>query len=436
MCGFVRTEQCAPALAQSATARERMPDMYAISSDNGRRASQTGPERPELPILFHLMDVSRPRAAAKDALASPAPAEQPKVAELSSLVTTAALDAVSTTLAAPATEFKATPAPELTAASLGTVSAESLDSPFKSIADSDKPASENAPDAKPATELAVTAALESAAQASQPAATVTLKSKTVERRQRKTPASEDWFASHGKFIAIGFVIALIGTVYYARTNRQQASPSKSEAVPQSPLVEIRSTDPPAESATKSVTTVAAVSDSKVELQPPSAPPLIASAPASDKTTSADKLFDFPATAKVEQRIAARSSTAAGSEAKNEQPPASSAPANSVPALAPAYPVTTSPPGYPSTTVTPAAYPQTSAPAQQVPSNPASSYRSQFPAQQPQQPVAQQPPPQVAPQQPAASGWSPPAGAYAPSQYQPMNNTASGPRYEQTGSGHF
>jgi len=295
--------------------------MYAISSDNGRRASQTGPERPELPILFHLMDVSRPRVAAKDALAAPAPAEQPKVAELSSLVTAAALDAAASTLAAPATEVKATPPPELSAVSSEPVSAEVLDSPFKSISEAAKPASENAPDAKSATESAIAAALESAAHGAQPAVTVTLKPKTVERRQRKTPASEDWFASHGKFIAIGFVIALIGTVYYARTNRQQASPSKSEAAPQSPLVELRPTEPPTESATKSVTTVAAVSDSKVELQPPSAPPLIASTPTSYKTASADKLFDFPATAKAEQRVAARPSTTTGSETKNEQLPA-------------------------------------------------------------------------------------------------------------------
>src|SRR5207249_1510580 len=53
-----------------------MPVMYAISSDNARRASHTGPERPELPILFHLADVSRPRSAASDHLAARLSAEQ------------------------------------------------------------------------------------------------------------------------------------------------------------------------------------------------------------------------------------------------------------------------------------------------------------------------------------------------------------------------
>src|SRR5437588_8971187 len=78
MCGFVRSEQCAPAGGKGASARERMPVMYAISSDNGGRASQPGPERPELPILFHLMDVSRPRAADSDLLSSGASVEQAK----------------------------------------------------------------------------------------------------------------------------------------------------------------------------------------------------------------------------------------------------------------------------------------------------------------------------------------------------------------------
>src|SRR3989442_1743517 len=63
--------------------------MYAISSDNARRPSQTGPERPELPILFHLFDVSRSRPAAGDALLAEATAERAKAAEPVSLATTA-----------------------------------------------------------------------------------------------------------------------------------------------------------------------------------------------------------------------------------------------------------------------------------------------------------------------------------------------------------
>ena len=40
---------------------ERMPDMYEVSHGRPRGASSSQPGR-ELPILFHLVDVSRPRA--------------------------------------------------------------------------------------------------------------------------------------------------------------------------------------------------------------------------------------------------------------------------------------------------------------------------------------------------------------------------------------
>src|SRR5213079_1882128 len=82
-----------------------MPDMYAISSDNGRRASQPGPQRPELPILFHLMDVSRPRAPVADSLAARTSGEQSKLAEVAAPMTTAA-----------AATIAAGPIPSLTAA--------------------------------------------------------------------------------------------------------------------------------------------------------------------------------------------------------------------------------------------------------------------------------------------------------------------------------
>src|SRR5206468_11032842 len=141
----------------------------------------------------------------------------------------------------------------------------------------------------------------------------------------------------------------------------------------------------------------------------------------------------PAAAKSEQRFAARPTTP--SEAKNESPSAPTDTAVSAPALAPAYPVTTSPASYPSTTAAPA-YPQTPGPALQGPANAAPSYRSQFSAPSAQQPASQQPASQQVAPQPGAppSGWSPPTGAYAPNQYQPMDNTARGPRSEFTGSG--
>jgi hypothetical protein len=434
MCGFVRSEQCAPAVAGSANASERMPVMYAISSDNGRRASQTAPQRPELPILFHLIDVSRPRAAAKET--SPERAAEPaKAVEIFSPLSVPPPVAASATLLAAAVE-KAVPGSTSVAVSLEAVAAEVIEPQTESIGNTPKSApncatansgtssSDTAQKHAPPTAAEQPVLLKVAEPASPTTATVTLKPKTGDRRQRKTPASEDWFASHGKFIAIGFVVALIGTVYFARTNRQQVEPAKTEAAAQSPLAEHSSVEISVPSPSKSVQMVAAVSDSQVELQPPSAPPLIASTPNTDKAAGNDRLFDFPATAKAEQRVAAKPAIS-GRELKSDPSPAASEPAAGAPAVAPAYPVTTSP----------AAYPQTSAPvlpsapALQGPANAAPSYRSQFPSQPPSQPGAPQP------SQPQ-SGWTPPPSGPGASQYQPMNNTARGPRYEFTGSGRY
>jgi len=420
--------------------------MYAISSDNGRRGSPTGPQRPELPILFHLVDVSRPRPAA-DGLAAPTGRAQSQEKG----VVPPTIAAATATTGPAASPFDTKPlatltmpaptAPAFSAARTETVAAEVIEPHHELLAAAAKAASQSPGDVKlvaPPVEEPIL--LEVAEPASQTAATVTLKtkaaeSKAAERRQRRTPASEDWFASHGKFIALAFVAALIGTVYFARTSRQQAAPEKTAGATQSPLVEIRPAESPSEGTSKGVQMVAAVSDSKVELQPPSAPPLISSASA-EKPAGGDKLFDFPATAKAEQRVAAKPST--NSELKYDSSPPASDSTTGAPALAPAYPVTTSPAAYPSAGTTPSGYPQTaapalpSAPALQGPANAAPNYRSQFPTQS-SPPVA---PPPAAPQQgPPSTGWSPPMGA-APSQYQPMNNTARGQRYEFTGSGRY
>lgn len=407
--------------------------MYAISSDNGRRASQTGPQRPELPILFHLTDVSRPRAAAKDAVADRT-AEPAKTVELLSPVIAPPPAAASATLQAAVVE-KAMPFSAPAAVNSEAVAAEVIEPPIELIASGAKLSPGNIAVSKPA--AAEEPILLEVAESANPAtATVTLKPKSAERRQRRTPASEDWFASHGKFLAIGFVVALMGTVYFARTTRQQATLAKTETATQSPLAEHSSSDSPAATApiaSKSIQTVAAVSDSKVELWPPSAPALISSTSSTEKAGGSDKLFEFPAMAKAEQRVAAKPATG-GSEPKNEQSPAAPESAAGAAGLAPAYPVTTSPATYPAAGVAPSAYPQTaypqtSAPALQGPANAAPNYRSQFPTQPPQQPAAPQP-------SPPTSGWSPPTGGPAPSQYQQMNNTARGPRYEFTGSGRY
>ncbi len=452
--------------------------MYAISSDNDRRASHRGPERPELPILFHLVDVSRPRPAASEALTSGASLEAAKAEAVALPSVAATAPPVKEVQSAETSPFKLLSAPSLLAAdqSLASMAAAKIEEPIELVAVPPQTSAEQLPTASssivssPLVETSSSTAKTSA----DAAPTVTLKAKTVERRQRRTPPSEDWFASHGKFMAIAFVVALIGTVYFARTNRQAAT-TKAEGTTQAPLVELRPAEPPAESVAKNVQTVAAVSDSKVELQPPSAPPLIASMPTSEKVArGGDKLFDFPATAKGEQRIASRPVSPAPDLSRTPtQSPTAKDLENAAPALAPAYPVTSSPATYPTTgatttagatttgaTATAGAYPQTAAPTQspapappsgttlQGPANAAPSYGSQFPPQsyqqppyqQPpyQQPPYQQPPPQQAsPQQTApASGWSPPTSMNGPGQYQPIDNTARGPRYEHTGSGRY
>jgi hypothetical protein len=357
------------------------------------------------------------------------------------------------TLIAPPIEIQSSSVAALAAAALEAADAESLQKPngASSTDASEKSTSKSVAESELAAKSTIAEAALGAAKAPiPPAPTVTLKSKAAQttatqRRQKKTSASEDWFASHGKFIAVAFVIALIGTVYLARTNRQQATPVKEEAAVQSPLVDLRPTAPSQDIAPARVQTVAAVSDSKVELQPPSAPPLIASAP-QEKSAGADKLFDFPApppSTKAVEHVAARPTSApvsapAGTKAEESPAPAAAAPSNTAPALTPAYPVTNSPAAYPSTTAGPGAYPQTSAPAFQAPANPQPNYGNQFPAQPNQQSTLQQPTPQQpAPQQSGgAGGWSPPTSMNGAGSYQSIDNTARGPRYERTGSGRY
>jgi len=246
---------------------------------------------------------------------------------------------------------------------------------------------------------------------------VSLKPKAPDRRGRRTAASEDWFASHGKFIAIGFVVALIGTIYFARTNRQPTPSLKADQASQTLLADNEGTRAAAEtSQSTQVKTVAVVSDSKVELQRPSAPPLMANGDA-PKSQSSDKLFDF-ASRQQDERVASRPATRSDVTPQLEQPKAEetktlpAATTNpSTPVLAPAYPVTGSPSG---------GYPTTQSPA---PSNKPATYSNQFVGQTTQPPAAN-------------PEWTPPGGMNTTSQNQPLDNTARGPRYERTGSGHY
>jgi hypothetical protein len=60
-----------------------------------------------------------------------------------------------------------------------------------------------------------------------------LRRQRAEARQQKinNAANGDWLQTHGKIIAIGFVIALIATIYLARRNRPTEAPSPLDAPP-------------------------------------------------------------------------------------------------------------------------------------------------------------------------------------------------------------
>jgi hypothetical protein len=362
------------------------------------------------------------------------------------------------------------------------------------------------------------AATTDSAQVASPAQAV---SEPATPRQRARPlASEDWLASHGKFIALGFLVALCATIYLARTRRQHRPAETAQATSPAPLIDepltvsIPSATAPTSSSRVATTPMAdtspanlveaasATSESKVELHPPTASPLLAPPLADGKDSSGtgagskDNLFNFPATDKTEERLAARSNPATpGSAATSPPGSVPETPSSpTAPDLSPAYPTTSAPmPSYPVTTSAPVAYPTTQAPSAPAPplgtpslgAPPAASsayaslppgsvaVTSGYNAVPPQAALPQpgmtqpgmtqpgmtqpgMPPgamaasvnyrsayapamPAAAPSgtAPAATAWAPAApGGMVPPQYQPTTNTATGPRYERTGSGNY
>jgi hypothetical protein len=301
---------------------------------------------------------------------------------------------------------------------------------------------------------------------------VTPRSQTASRRKPKTAASEDWFAAHGKFIAIAFVVALIGTIYFARTSRQQstattaATPSRSPATDRnvasdSPATTHAGSTAPAINTAAEVRlttpaeTITATSESKVDLHPPTAPQLVSGTPADDKPQGKDNLFVFPGPKSPDERVASRGEpTSTGASPASQQaaparpaevtPVARPNPPASQPALSPAYPTNSSPaPVYPVTSAGPASYPLTAAPPLVGPAPPARAVSPPPSGYPSMPPPSSNPPPNYRSQFPMSAGtippqpqaWSPSApGGGLPGQSQPLDNTARGPRYERTGSG--
>jgi hypothetical protein len=432
-----------------------MPVMVATSED--RIAHPGGRRQGELPVLFHLMDVSRQRRPAEAAPAVSPPVAsidpEPKTPDLSLSLAPAAPLAHpgQSTLSAELQAAWPAIAPKLAilpaAASPEPAVVECLHAPV-----ADSPVA-GPPDSEP-TALAV-ASDETPPTPVEPSREVTPRSLLTPRRKSKTPASEDWFATHGKFIAMAFVVALLGTIYFARTTRRQAAPASNTN--ESPLAEHKldvqlppqatattgaeSTNKKPAGAETSTQIASAAAEPKVDLLPPTTPP--ASAMASTSNQSAprgpDSLFVFPSSKPADERIASRPQDAVSgqsSAARYDSPASASAPASPA-----AYPSTSSP-ALPTAPPPRSSYPQTAAPplanpgnslgqftppvpsAPQAPTMPPPNYRSQFPL-----------PPQGPAPQPQA--WMPPPSAPPlPGSYQPQTNTALGPRYERTGSGPY
>jgi hypothetical protein len=290
------------------------------------------------------------------------------------------------------------------------------------------------------------------------------------RRQGKRAASEDWFASHGKFIAIAFVLALLGTIYFARTHRQQPAANTEKQLASTQSAEqgqksydsrpidrtsgyrLTSTSTGESRAAQSEST--AGKDPMTELHPPTTPQVAADDAGGEKSSKSDNLFVFP-TKKGEDRMAVRpetatsptsaiqSSTSAQAASPGSSPPGSSPSAGGKSEFAPAYPTTSQPLAPQANSSTAGAYPVTGAPplgAAVAPSPPSMNSTNQpqgtgSPAYSPPNYRGQYPGTGYSP--PAGQAWSqqvPPAGAAIP--YQPSDNTARGPRYERTGSGNY
>jgi len=441
-----------------------MPDMYEVSDGRPRGVASSQSGR-ELPILFHLVDVSRPRAkppekpmgepahflAAVESLRSPVEPEVPAVP----LVAVAAPETI-----APAVE-SLTPAAKL----------EVVSSPVAPAVVAEEPVSLLPPPATPPVpseivettlpaEMAKTSETSNADEGavtaeSKPAAPSPLKKDAVVhpvnlRKKPKTSSSEDWFASHGKFIAIAFVLALFATVYFARNNREKTV-AKAEPASQPPLIEAI---PPAKSsgeqslwpesmsnnsksadagATRAQT--ASATEPKVELLAPQ----LVSEPSGDKQK--DNLFEFVG-AKSDERMAARGDeTAKAASAAPTEP-------TTYPVTSPSasrYPVTNPPAtAYPSTVPFSAAPPSTMAPSSPAnapvappsmpPAYPGPAYQ---PAPQARPPIDYRSQFPAAPAPPAQQQAWPPAGyGGQPGSYQPFDNTARGQRNERTGSGTY
>ena len=403
--------------------------MATTLADEPRRTAPAGQQAGrEFPVLFHLMDVSRPRVLP--------PASDPSVPPEPPHTAVVAPTPIATEPAGPS----APPSGLIESQQLpqGGTSAR-VDVPLaKSVAAALSASASTATEASPSTakdeplQAAISPVARPNAVSDNPIAQESATKRPSQRPSATPPARQrnDWFSNQGKYIAIGFVLALVGTIYLARSNRGSgpltvAQPTvhpgeagqqivKDDAKHATVVGKSKETSPVDTTAGSAVETSPAhltensssQGQPAADLHPPTIPQLVREPTATGQPDSSGL---FPWSEQPGNRIATRPAGPQSVAPPQAQPKYPVTPANAP--LSNSYPMTSAA----NSGFVPA--PQAPAPAPAVPD-----YRSPYiPA-----PPAGQPP---------TSGQSfVPAGETAP--YMPSDNTARGYRYERTGPGPY
>lgn len=403
-----------------------------------RQAAASSPRssKLEMPVLFQLADLSRLKVTIPSTTAvennkrqqPPAVTLQEKIGATDKESSTAVVPPVQkeTSQGKPRTDEKTLE--KNTTASPPKEAEKPVPSPLPS-SKSEKPATS---EIASATVVAIPMPISPAPPENGEALSLRQRAQQRERKRQTEPAKRDWMSSHGKLIAIGFVLALIVTIYLARRNRQSASPSKPADVASDLNVEM-----PPETAAESTpapelasevandgsrspaplfetTHPSAAAESSSEPHTQLQLPIAADQPANPPAAASDSKDLFPWKEKGEPRMASRPEAPAAEETRENpgvyapsvqpvnDPPAEKAPSN------------------PQTTPSGKSEPALNAPYEYPVTSP-TSYRDFGAADGPSRTAAR----------PASA----PGGAM-PASYQnqtppPRNNQ---PRYERTGSG--
>jgi hypothetical protein len=182
-----------------------------------------------MPVLFHLMDVGEPAKPVVEATKEPAAEiENSKGPELAAQgPRSGSTEAQLAALLAKA--WASIPPPGTLVNEKKEAASPVLPSASESRANSSATSNKLS---KPATTQPLVSASPTANTISTSSANVELSgprpssshSNAIHRQKSKPTAGDDWFATHGKFIALGFVLALIGTIYVARNRRPATKP--------------------------------------------------------------------------------------------------------------------------------------------------------------------------------------------------------------------